>query len=95
MAKHPVFIIDIFLFTTKFLPSKDIPAVSIVSSPSKLPAVRCLSIQLAEIVLSQATSDMLWTKVLGFSPAFNFAGHPPFSVPFLAEMVSSFRFSDG
>lgn len=37
-----------FLFTIKFLPFKDIPAFSIFSLPSKLPAVQLLWIQLTD-----------------------------------------------
>lgn len=37
-----------FLFTIKFLPFKDIPAFSIFSLPSKLPAVQLLLIQLTD-----------------------------------------------
>lgn len=44
-------ITDTFIFTTKLLPSKDIPAISIFSLPLKLPAEQILLIQLTEIVL--------------------------------------------
>lgn len=39
-----------FLFTIKFLPFKDIPAFSIFSLPSKLPAVQLVLIQLTDAI---------------------------------------------